>query len=391
MNNCNTALRILAITSIFFSQGCITEKKLLELKKNWDKEIYEDSTGIVSTHPSRPFKYGYALKREELNDFNELLSKYDIKNGETVASVGAASGWIEGIFSTMTDSVEYYIQDIDTSYLNEFQLNNVVKHYSSLRNSPQTNKFYFIIGEEHLTNLPENRFDKIILNNSFHEIRKKGFAHKILKDLKSKLKPNGRIIIDDETSNDFITIKHEGCLIKAEKVDQTIKLLSNHGFYLVNMSEPRNSFLNCLTFSMKSEESKKFELKRKQIKEIEIQLNKINLINISKNYKYTESLVNRIKPKINDLKQVYNSIDMYLIRIANKLIDRYQYYRAINVLLANEILFPEKIENYELLGFIYFQQKNYTLSKKYFNKVLSQDSNNNYAKEMIENINKNAQ
>jgi cytochrome c-type biogenesis protein CcmH/NrfG len=82
---------------------------------------------------------------------------------------------------------------------------------------------------------------------------------------------------------------------------------------------------------------------------------------------------------------------MYLIRIANKLIDRYQYYRAINVLLANEILLPEKIEKNELLGFIYFQQKNYTLSKKYFNKVLSQDSNNNYAKEMIENINKNAQ
>jgi len=84
--------------------------------------INNDSTAIFSTHPSRPFKYGYALTKEQsLETFEERYAGYDLKRGEVMAGAGAASGWIMAALSVTLDSISFYMKGIDTKYLNSYQ------------------------------------------------------------------------------------------------------------------------------------------------------------------------------------------------------------------------------------------------------------------------------
>ena len=85
-----------------------------------DKYDNPDITSMYSSHPGRPFKYGYPYKRDEIFEtFEEDFHIYCIKSGDIVAEIGAASGWLEGVFSVFSDSVTYYVQDIDTVVLNK--------------------------------------------------------------------------------------------------------------------------------------------------------------------------------------------------------------------------------------------------------------------------------
>ncbi|MBC7865051.1 MAG: hypothetical protein IAF38_18905, partial [Bacteroidia bacterium] len=99
----------------------------------------------------------------------DLLDFFDLKKGDHVADIGAGEGKYEGAFSLLCDSVTFYSQEIDEKLLNKDKLNKVIKHYSKIKGTPQTNTFNFCIGTEKSSNLPDSTFDKIIMISSFHE------------------------------------------------------------------------------------------------------------------------------------------------------------------------------------------------------------------------------
>lgn len=363
---------------IFINESCVSKKKLAE------RYINNDSTAIFSTHQSRPFKYGYAYSKDECESFRPKLNDFKIKNGDIIADVGAASGWLEGVFSTMVDSVTFFIQDIDTNILNKNQLDKVVQHFSSIRSNPQTNTFNLVIGSNKKTKLPDSLFNKIIINNTFHEFIN---PFRIIQDLTTKLKPGGKIIVYDQMSNQYRKTKHEGCEITADKVVSVIDYFSLYDFYLTNMTEPENSFHNYLTFELNKQKSDSFKLRQNSVDSYLKKLDSLNLNEINADSTITEKIALSLKPNIQKIVDVYSSLESYLNALGYILLKDNKNKEAINVLRANVILFPQSSDTYDSLGEAYLKNKNYVQSLDNYNISLKLNPDNENAKDKIKEIN----
>jgi SAM-dependent methyltransferase len=110
--------------------------------------------------------------------------------GEVIASVGASNGSVEVQISLWVDSLHWFLQDIDSVYLFEFP--RVKQHFEKLSGKPISGSFSLTLGNYQETKLPTHTFDRIILSNVYHELSDRSL---IMKDVFSKLKPGGVIVI----------------------------------------------------------------------------------------------------------------------------------------------------------------------------------------------------
>lgn len=148
----------------------------------------------------RPYRCGFVFKSEEqLNDmYNKYYSAFGCKKGESIASIGAAGGANEVSVSAFVDSIAWTIQDIDTSCLNKTQLNKIVHYTENLKNKTIKDSFEIVIGNENSTKLKDNFYDRILITNTYHELTDKVG---MLKDIYSKLKPNGCLVVTERMAN----------------------------------------------------------------------------------------------------------------------------------------------------------------------------------------------
>lgn len=346
--------------------------------------INNDSTSIYSTNSSRPFKYGYAYTKEESNlYFSSYLKNFKIENGDYVADVGAASGWIEGAMAVFTDSVTFFIEDIDTNLLNKEQLDAVVKHYSKLRMNPQSNNFHLVIGSQFRTGLLEYTFNKIILNNVLHEIK---FPYSILNDLYYKLKQTGKIIVHENFSNKYKIIRHDGCLIKAFKSSYVFQMFKVSDYYLTGMSSPQNSFINYFTFGKNKSESDNFKARQFTVNSYITELDKLNYSKVNKDSVAVFKIANLIKNNLDEIQNVYPELEDYFQSLGWQLIKEKRYTSAINISQACVFLFPQSTFAYKLLGDAFVKNGQYDNAIKSLNMSIDLNENNKDAVELIKKI-----
>ena len=146
----------------------------------------------ATTKKHRPYEYGWVPKsynevRKNYEDYSQWLG---CKSGETIASVGAGNGVIEATISCFQDSIDWYLQEIDTFKLYQFE--QVKSYFENLRGAQLNSKFRFVIGEEKETMLPMGIYDRIIMNNVYHELSD---PQAIMTDILNKLRPNGKLVI----------------------------------------------------------------------------------------------------------------------------------------------------------------------------------------------------
>jgi SAM-dependent methyltransferase len=165
----------------------------------------------------------YKIKQAEL-DF------YNFKSGQTIASIGAQCCHIEAAYAATTDSVTFYLEDIDTSKFKKEQADFVWSYYAKLRGTPMTSNYRMIPGDEKSTSLPENLFDKILIINSFHEFT---FVAEMLADIKKKLKPGALLYIDEALPKKPGQL-HGICNHPMLTNEETIAIFAKHGFEYVN-------------------------------------------------------------------------------------------------------------------------------------------------------------
>lgn len=158
------------------------------------------------------------------NSKEEVVEFFDFKKGDVVADIGAREGKYEGIFSLLFDSIHFYLEDIDTKFLNEKTLNKVIKHYAKLKGSVLTNTFELCLGTEKSTNLPDGIFDKVIIISTFHEFT---YVHEMIEDIEKKLKPNGKVYMLDTYCGDKGHVNY--------KRNEVVAIMQEHGFTLVKM------------------------------------------------------------------------------------------------------------------------------------------------------------
>jgi tetratricopeptide (TPR) repeat protein len=372
----NKLLVFICLSTLFgiflLNTGCISKNKLaiyqidndstVEYSKRKLAEYYadHDSTAIYSTHPSRPFKYGYAYTKEECKEYlSEYLTEYKFKKGDVIADIGAASGWKDAAFSVLVDSMTFYIEDIDTDCLNKSQFEKVLNHYNKVRETPQTNKFHFVIGNQIETNLPDSIFDKIIFDNSFHEIY---YLTDLLEDVYDKIKPNGQIIIRDGFSNKYKNTHLRGCDIKGYKVSYVVKLLEQQGFYLTNMTNPECSFSNNLTFEQDARKAFAFQRKIKTVEPYANELYKLFKKKISRDSTKTIEIANFLKEHSKEICKIYSSLESGIYELGYEWLRDKEYQAAINVFKVNVTLYPSSSNAYYSLGEAYMLNGQYKLA-----------------------------
>ena len=154
-------------------------------------------SNVASAQLFRPYKCGPVLNKQGIKTFERLNKYLGVSEGVVYAEVGASSGHYNGAMAVFVDSVTFYLQDIDEECLNQKNLEKVLKYYSKFRKSSvsSTNEFNIVIGTETETNLPQNTFDIIYSNATYHAMNQPGL---IIADLHRSLKPQGVLAIRDE-------------------------------------------------------------------------------------------------------------------------------------------------------------------------------------------------
>jgi len=154
------------------------------------------------------------------------ISFYNFRSGQTVASIGAQCSHWEAAYASTTDSVTFYLEDIDSSKFKRSQVEFAWNYYAALRGKPMTSDYKMIIGDERSTSLPENTFDKILVINSFHEFT---FKAEMLADIKKKLKPGGVLYIDEALPRKQRQL-HGICNKPMFTNEETIAIFEKNGF-----------------------------------------------------------------------------------------------------------------------------------------------------------------
>lgn len=354
-----TASFFITLLSLWFNSNCFSQKN-----QYWEY-ANGDSASIFSTNEKKPFKYGYALSKQQCTWFKAKFKDLEIKNGETIADVGAASGWMDGIFSLFVDSVTFYIQDIDSNYLSKTQLNKVINFYSPFRETEQTNSFHYIIGTVKKTNLPDTIFDKVILNNSFHELSN---PQKMIKDLANKIKIRGKIIVSDNFSNDYRKITHPDCHRQGIRVVDVITAFENEGLYLTNMKEPINSISNVLTFETSKNKSEWYRGKVLSVESYVKQIDKLIFKEFCKDTNFIKSTSYGLQANFNEISEVYKTLENHISQIGYYWFGMNKYAEAVSVLKLNILLYPNSVNNYINVGYALRQMHWYEDALYYYKK-----------------------
>jgi|SRR6185369_5758000 len=155
---------------------------------------------------------------------------YHFQSGQTIASIGAQCCHWEAAYAAASDSLDFWLEDIDSSSFNEQQASFAWNYYVSLRGKPMTSNYHLVLGDEKKTNLPNQTFDKILIINSFHEF---SYQKEMLADIRKKLKPGGILYIDEALARKSGDL-HGVCKKPIYLSDELIAILKANGFEYVD-------------------------------------------------------------------------------------------------------------------------------------------------------------
>jgi tetratricopeptide (TPR) repeat protein len=342
-----------------------------------------DATSIYSTDSTKIFRYGYPFTKKECEEIlPPYIRDYDFKKGEVIGDIGAASGWLDAAFSVLTDSVTFYVEDIDTNFLSPTQFNKVIQYFNGVREKPQTNTFHFVLGTSTKTKLPDGLFDKIIFNNSFHEINS---TLPILGDVNKKLKSGGKIMIRERFSNVEKDYFNPGCSIPCLEVPKVEELLLLKDFYLTDMTDPYCSMTNHLTFEKDEAKAKRWKDKIKAVDYITKQLCKLSNKRIAKDFVKVKEIGLFLKEHEKEYSNVFiNPLQQYLDALGYDYLMNEKVEEAIHIFNINVLIYPTSANVYDALGEALMEDKKYNAALLNYTKSYELDSKNENAKAQME-------
>ena len=203
------------------------------LRAAWVIRQFEDESG-KSGASMQPFA-GYPLY-EDMEDIktvlkNKCIDTITFRNGEMIADVGAANGYLEAMLSIFNDDLTFYIQDIDPAVCNPNSIQEVVNFYEQVKGRPFSNRFITVIGTDTETNLPEHTFDKILMLWTYQYLKN---PREFIIDLRQKLKNEGLFYVinpsQDYEYGKLLSVEHGWNMSPVEK---QISDIISCGFELV--------------------------------------------------------------------------------------------------------------------------------------------------------------
>lgn len=158
----------------------------------------------------------------------ENLEFFRISHNDTIADIGAASGWMEGALSVISPArnVSFYLVDIDTGCLNQRMVNNMRAHYEALSDSPFTNRFVLVNNTPDSLFLPHNFLPKLWIINTLHEVPD---PMKMVKAIASVVRTGGEVFVLEVPRMREGQV-HGGCKLPLLTRDEIMALFAAGGF-----------------------------------------------------------------------------------------------------------------------------------------------------------------
>jgi SAM-dependent methyltransferase len=208
----------------------ITNFSLNAQKEDIDTNRYTykkgDPNGIGKWYMGREIAYVMGFQgidwleraeREDEENSAKLISNMNIQPGDTIADIGAGSGY--HVFKMAPIAKEGAIYAVD---IQDEMLAAIIMHagYSSNKNIET------ILGGEKSVNLPENSVDKVLMVDVYHEFN---YPYEMVMSIKKALRKGGKIYLIEYRGEDAtVPIKK---IHKMTKV-QAIKEMNVAGFRL---------------------------------------------------------------------------------------------------------------------------------------------------------------
>jgi SAM-dependent methyltransferase len=205
-----------------------SNKSLAQNNTNDQKYIYKkgDYNGIGKWYMDREIAYvmGYEgigwlerSEREKEENVSKLIQNMGIKTNDTIADIGAGSGYHVFRIAPIANKGMVYAVDIQTEMLMTIEN---IKETSKIKNIKT------ILGSEESVYLPENSVDKILMVDVYHEF---SFPIEMITSIKRALKPEGELFLIEYRAEDpNVPIKK----IHKMSEKQAVKEMNAAGFKL---------------------------------------------------------------------------------------------------------------------------------------------------------------
>ena len=192
----------------------------------------------------QPFDgYPFITSKEEIKEMLENRGVGDItfREGEIIADIGAGNGYMEAMLSVFSDSLTFYIQDIDSSVCNQRTVNEAFDFYQEVKGSPFTNKFIVVNGTDTNTNLPDNTYDKILMIRTYQYLRE---PRKFIMDVRKNLKEEGLFIVINPQYNTYENLDSQRQKYgwNASPLEKQITDIIDCGFELIEISRKYDGY-----------------------------------------------------------------------------------------------------------------------------------------------------
>jgi len=156
-------------------------------------------------------------EREKEENTSRLIQNMGVSPGDTIADIGAGSGYHVFKIAPLADKGLIYAVDIQKEMLNAIRDQN--------KSTGATN-IELVKGTEQSVNLPENSVDKILMVDVYHEFN---YPKEMLASMRRALRKNGTIyLIEYRGEDESIPIKKLHKMTEA----QAVKEFEANGFRL---------------------------------------------------------------------------------------------------------------------------------------------------------------
>ena len=214
---------LLLLTTLLLSNECFGQKLSADKKYTFKKG---DFNGIGKWYMGREIAHVMGFEgigwlerfdREKEENVSTLIKNMKIKSNDTIADIGAGSGYHIFRIAPLAEKGLIYAIDIQSEMLMAIEKK---KESGKIRNIET------ILGSEKSVHLPKNSVDKILMVDVYHEFN---FPVEMIASMKNGLKPNGQLFLIEYRGEDSkVPIKK----IHKMTEKQAVKELEAAGFKL---------------------------------------------------------------------------------------------------------------------------------------------------------------
>jgi SAM-dependent methyltransferase len=190
-----------SILIIFISCFLTANESIAQADNNDTKYTYKrgDYNGIGKWYMGREIAYVMGFQginwlersdREIEEDVSSLIKNMEIKTDDTIADIGAGSGYHVFKMAPLAENGLVYAVDIQPEMLEAIELKKRSKRVSNVKT---------VLGSEKSINLPKNSLDKILLVDVYHEFN---YPVEMIESIKNALKPNGLLFLIEYKGED---------------------------------------------------------------------------------------------------------------------------------------------------------------------------------------------